>query len=289
MAKAVFITKVNPSYDDIPESRYHFPHTYLNKARETVGDWIVYYEPRSGGGRQVYFAAARVEAIDPDSSRSDHYYARISDYVEFPNPMPFRIGDMYFESGLRKPDGSANAGLFQRAIHHLPDDEYLTIVQMGMQTGVLSGDGPGALGIAEPEADYGRLTVERLVARPVRDVAFQHVVKEAYDSTCAVTGLKLINGGGSCEIEAAHIRPVADQGPDSPRNGIAFSRTFHWMFDRGLISSEDDGKLLTAKKLVPNRVQGMMNPDGYLHLPEKELWRPHSQFLSYHREHVYKG
>ena len=37
-----------------------------------------------------------------------------------------------------------------------------------------------------------------------------------------MTGLKLINGGGRCEIEAAHIIPVAKNGPDSPRNGIAF-------------------------------------------------------------------
>ena len=38
-----------------------------------MGDWIVYYEPRrisgdvlSRGGRQAYFATARVESIAPD-------------------------------------------------------------------------------------------------------------------------------------------------------------------------------------------------------------------------------
>ena len=46
MAKAVLTTKVHPSYDDLPEDRYHFPRTYLNAAREALGDWIVYYEPR---------------------------------------------------------------------------------------------------------------------------------------------------------------------------------------------------------------------------------------------------
>ena len=43
MAKAVLTTKVDPSYDDLPEDRYHFPRTYLNAAREALGDWIVYY------------------------------------------------------------------------------------------------------------------------------------------------------------------------------------------------------------------------------------------------------
>ena len=55
MAKGVFTTKVLPVYDDLPEVRYHFPKAYLNQVRQTVGDWIVYYEPRredaSPGGR----------------------------------------------------------------------------------------------------------------------------------------------------------------------------------------------------------------------------------------------
>ncbi len=69
MAKAVFTTRVRPSYDDLPEERYHFPRTYLNQVQAAVGDWIVYYEPRRIGertsgppGRQAYFATARVNA-----------------------------------------------------------------------------------------------------------------------------------------------------------------------------------------------------------------------------------
>ena len=60
MSKAVLTTKVNPTYDDLPEVRYHFSRTYLGVARAAVGDWIVYYEPRrtsgdpsSRGGRMV--------------------------------------------------------------------------------------------------------------------------------------------------------------------------------------------------------------------------------------------
>jgi putative restriction endonuclease len=49
MANAVFTTKVNPVYDDLPELRYHFPKTYLNQAKESVGSFIIYYEPRREG------------------------------------------------------------------------------------------------------------------------------------------------------------------------------------------------------------------------------------------------
>lgn len=87
MAKAILTTKVDPTYDDLPEERYHFPHTYLRQIEQVKGDWIIYYEPRrtsgnlsSSGGRQAYFAAARVMRIEKDSSLPNHYYAFVAYY-----------------------------------------------------------------------------------------------------------------------------------------------------------------------------------------------------------------
>ncbi|MDO6413728.1 HNH endonuclease signature motif containing protein [Sphingomonas sp. BIUV-7] len=45
--------------------------------------------------------------------------------------------------------------------------------------------------------------------------------------------MKLINGGGRAETEAAHVMSVEAGGPDAVNNGIALSGTIHWMFDRG--------------------------------------------------------
>jgi len=53
VSKAVLSTKVNPTYDDLPEQRYHFPQTYLRQVEAAVGDWIVYYEPRRENGRRT--------------------------------------------------------------------------------------------------------------------------------------------------------------------------------------------------------------------------------------------
>src|SRR5215213_3187641 len=91
-------------------------------------------------------------------------------------------------------------------------------------------------GLQEDLAEYDRPVIERVISRPVRDAAFAHAVRIAYGATCAMTGLKIINGGGRAEVQAAHIRPVSDLGPDSVRNGVALSATVHWMFDRGLVS-----------------------------------------------------
>src|SRR5215469_6514236 len=192
MTKAVFTTKIDPTYDDLPEVRYHFPRTYLRQAESAIGDWIVYYEPRrasgdlsSRGGRQAYFATAKV------------------------------------------------------------------------------------------------------VSRPFREAAFAIGVKEAYANTCAMTGLKIINGGGRAEVQAAHIRPVAHQGSDSIRNGLARSSTIHWMFDRGLVSIDEDYTILSARDRLPDAVTRMLRQK--LFRPNRTDQRPHPHFLRYHRDQIFKG
>jgi putative restriction endonuclease len=143
--------------------------------------------------------------------------------------------------------------------------------------------------LAEEPVEYGRPNRVQLLERPFRDAAFTRVIQTAYQSTCAMTGLKLINGGGRCEIEAAHIQPVAQDGPDSPRNGIALSRTVHWMFDRGILSVSETGEILLAQRFVPDPVRRMLNPDGKIMFPSSAAWTPHPVFLRYHRDHIFKG
>ena len=220
MTKAILTTKVDPTYDDLPEERYHFPATYLRKVEAAVGDWILYYEPRrstgdlaSRGGRMSYFAAARVTAITPDIAKANHYYALISDFLEFDRPVLFREGGKYYELGLEKADGSTNKGAFGRAVRAISDNEFDSILTAGFAK--VLGEaarrplhiGERAYQLEEEPADFARPIVERIVARPFRDAAFAIAVKSAYDDTCAMTGLRIINGGGRAEVQAAHIRP----------------------------------------------------------------------------------
>lgn len=290
MAKGIFMSGVNPEYDDLPEVRYHFPKRYLRLAEECVGDWILYYEPRKDGGRMCYYATARVQRIERDPVKADHYYAYVSDYLEFPHPVPYREGNRTYEARLLKEDGSVNMGLLGWAIHHLSDMEYQVILTVGMgNTDILSVDEDADGSDDMPDFTSDRPFEEVLMKRPIRDRAFSAIVRSAYRNTCAMTGLHLVNGGGRAEVDAAHIMAVEDSGPDSPRNGIALSKTVHWMFDRGIISLEDDGKILKAEPLIPDQLKGLFNADGYAGLPDKITHRPHRQFLYYHREHRFKG
>ena len=134
-----------------------------------------------------------------------------------------------------------------------------------------------------------RPIIERLSRRPFRDRVFATGIKRAYDNTCAISGLRIINGGGRAEAQAAHMQPVAENGPDSLRNGVALSSTFHWMFDRGLISIDDDYRLLLKRNAIPGSVLSLVNDDRRLRLPDQGIYYPHPCFLEYHREHVLKG
>ncbi len=124
-----------------------------------------------------------------------------------------------------------------------------------------------------------------LVSRTVRDRQFRKRVLDAYEDRCALTGMKLINGGGRVETQAAHIMGVEHKGPDRVENGIALSGTVHWMFDRGLIALSDAGDILLSRKI--NNVDGvtkLLHPDRRARLPAREALRPHPRFLAWRRE-----
>lgn len=302
MTKAILITKVDPTYDDLPEERYHFPRTYLRQMEQAVGDWVIYYEPRrasgdlsSSGGRQAYFATARLLRIEQDHSRKDHYYAFVADYLEFDRPVPFKEGHHYYEGRLQREDGQTNKGAFGRAVRSIPDNEYSLILQAGFAKAlettfyVTQAQAGADCELGDEYVPYERAIIESIVARPFRDAAFSVTVKNAYSNTCAMTGLKIINGGGRAEVQAAHIQPVSEKGPDSVRNGIALSGTVHWMFDRGLVSVDDDFSILIAKDRLPDTAQRLLNETHRLILPQRADLRPHRHYIGYHREKIFKG
>lgn len=292
MAKGILTAKLGSRYDDVIEQRYHFPKTYLNQAKKLVNDWILYYEPSkvgkgiTGRGRQAYFALARINSITDDPNTPNHYYGWISDFLEFANPVPLKLNGIIHESYLRREDGSLNQGSIQRSVRTIPNDEFEQIVKLGFiaeKTFEMNQ-------ISEPKEDYKRDIIQSVISRPVRDVTFKHRVREVYNSTCAVTGLHILNGGGRPEVEAAHIQPVGEghNGPDSVRNGIALSRTVHWLFERGMISLNNDYEIMTASKNTTKQTGGLIIPGRPIKLPDDMRFAPHTQFLEYHRENIFK-
>jgi putative restriction endonuclease len=299
MAFGVFIHRSDSIYDDTPAEKYQFPKQYLDRASACIGDWIVYYEPRKVIGTKGYHAVAKVERIIPDPSTPGMYLALIEpgSYLDFAMPVPFADTNGPIERGVLNDQGRIS-GRAQAAVRGLSASDFNRIVQAGLAEGdallpridVLS----DATSVREERLPFGfdetRERVSSLVSRVVRDRVFRRIVLRAYDERCAVTGLKLINGGGRAEVEAAHIRPVEANGPDIVSNGIALSGTAHWMFDRGLIGLDDDMRIIVSRQANdPDSIRSVVNTSGRILLPPREADRPHRQFVRWHREHCFKA
>jgi hypothetical protein len=75
---------------------------------------------------------------------------------------------------------------------------------------------------------------------------FRQAVIEAWDGKCAVTGCEIVPA-----LEAAHIRQWSAKGMPalrtSPENGLLLSRTLHSLFDLGMISFSNTGRMKISR------------------------------------------
>ncbi|WP_284180395.1 HNH endonuclease [Rhabdaerophilum sp. SD176] len=290
MAYCVFMHKPDSIYDDSPAVQYQFPKRYLGRAEPSIGDWIVYLEPTKVRGSRGYFAIARVQQIIPDPKAAGMFLALIepNSYLDFANAVPFSDTGGPIERGLLNAEGKLS-GRAQSAVRPISNADFNRILDRGLEDRepLLPRDGQSA---QEPLVfEQQRDRVLQLTSRTVRDRVFRRIVLRAYGERCAVTGLKLINGGGRAEVNAAHIRPVEANGPDTVHNGLALSGTAHWMFDRGLISLGDDLQILISRHANdPDGVRAFINRSGFASPPINGKDRPYPQFLAWHRENCFK-
>jgi len=298
MSFGVFIHRSDSIYDDSPAERYQFPSQYLGRVEACVGDWIIYYEPRKVADTRGYFAVAKVQQVISDPTTPSMYLALIEpgSYLDFANAVPFSDADGVVERGLLNQQGVIS-GRAQSAVRAISPGDFNRITELGFGESDLvlpridGGGAPGGFG-EEPmpfQFEQPRDRVSYIGSRIVRDRVFRRVVLRAYDQRCAITGLKLINGRGRAEVDAAHIRPVEADGPDIVSNGIALSGTAHWMFDRGLISLSDDLEILISRQVNDYEgVHAFVNKTLRAHLPRRAVERPHAKFLEWHRQHRFK-
>ena len=197
MGFAVFIHRADSIYNDRPAEQYQFPRQYLDRAEACIGNWIIYYEPQKVTQTRGYFAIAKVEKIVPDPTASGMYLAIIDppSYLPFPNPVPFKGPGGYPEREL--------GGRGQWAVRPISNSDFNRIIELGLAESAALLPRIDAGPVADFEEvqtpyqfEQNRDRVNYFSSRIVRDRVFRRVVLRAYGERCAITGLKLINGGG---------------------------------------------------------------------------------------------
>lgn len=252
MAAVVLESGFGSQYEDTPSS-YEFPERYLRHFGSPSPSnplIAVIYEPRgdSGHGKVAYVGVVTVSRSPSDTGRRSKNNERLwrVDYdgpaVPFEHEVRREVSGQPVETWLAAlPRGrERNVATFGRAVRPLSDTDLERILLLGNATDVGMALYPTADEHAEVAVQVRERT-ERLVSTIQRDARFRESVLSAYSKRCSVSGFDL--GAASATralgvIDAAHIRPVGDSGPDTIANGLPLTPTLHRLFDLGMFTVE---------------------------------------------------
>lgn len=120
----------------------------------------------------------------------------------------------------------------------------------------------------------------------VRSAAFKTKIKELYEDSCAVCGIRRYNKAQNPEVEAAHIYPVEKNGTDDLRNGLSLCKLHHWAFDGGLFVIEDNFEIKVLPEILNDQnYEEIYRFDGKkINLPKNKEIVPNKLYLSEHRK-----
>ena len=127
---------------------------------------------------------------------------------------------------------------------------------------------------------------------PVRSAGFRRVIMEVYKHACAVCELNIRASKGESVTDAAHIIPFSVSYNDDIRNGISLCKSHHWAFDTGLISLNDDYRVIVSPSMSEQGpTEGMLAQfrDKRIWKPEEERYHPDKDALDWHRREVLRG
>ncbi|MDF1813022.1 MAG: HNH endonuclease [Verrucomicrobiales bacterium] len=125
-----------------------------------------------------------------------------------------------------------------------------------------------------------------------RSARFKTEVVFDYYYSCALTGYRF--DSDICGfVQAAHIHPLKNRGPDTVENGLALSPDAHWLFDRGLWSIDEGFRVRIAHDFFTDSSPAgrtlleFENSELYFH-PDSKI-RPSHEHLNWHFKNVYVG
>ncbi len=138
-----------------------------------------------------------------------HHERLIGDYLPFDRPVPFAAA-AYAEAALREIEDPTRVGAYLqgKSIRTVSEADFAAIVRAGLDE-TLAPENAVRLELDPPNVDPETLDLVRappeeqarrieqiLLYRKVRDANFRRQICDAYDNRCAVTGLRMVNGGG---------------------------------------------------------------------------------------------
>lgn len=144
--------------------------------------------------------------------------------------------------------------------------------------------GKAELLVTEPAPLYGNAVLRKV---RIGQGAFRLSVTDAYTKRCAITGEKTLP-----VLEAAHIKPYAEAGPNTVTNGLLLRSDMHKLFDDGYITVTPDYKIEISKRIREEFENGreyyQYQGKELLILPKAAVNRPGADYLNYHNTTIFR-
>lgn len=138
--------------------------------------------------------------------------------------------------------------------------------------------------VREPAARYG---TPILVKPRLGQGAFRVVVTDAYNRRCALTGESTLP-----VLDAAHILPFAESGPNDVSNGLLLRSDFHKLFDLGMMTVTPDYRVEVSPRIREEWFNGKayyrLHGQPLANLPASPADRPDPSFLRWHNDNRYE-
>ena len=126
----------------------------------------------------------------------------------------------------------------------------------------------------------------------VRNGLFKRLVPRLYQQQCSFTGMSLCSLYKHSFIDACHIVPFSLTQNDKVTNGIALCPNMHRAFDRGLLSIDENYRILVSDHLTEDKTHpyALTQLNGKkIVLPKEQNHYPAQEALAWHREEIFKS
>lgn len=126
--------------------------------------------------------------------------------------------------------------------------------------------------------------------KPKRSRLFRGVIMRLYDYTCAACRFRLVTLDGMTAVDAAHIIPFSVSRDDGIGNGLALCKLHHWAFDNGLISIDDNYKIIVSANFEESGNETLLLRSlqaREICLPKEKPFRPSLIMIRWHRGNTF--
>lgn len=144
----------------------------------------------------------------------------------------------------------------------------------------------------DPTPKYGQQRVHTIEEGLVRNGLFQRHITALYQYQCSFTGMKLQNAFNYHFVDACHIIPFSISFNDSLSNGIALCPNMHRAFDHGLLSIDENYRILVSEHITEDQEHpyALASLKGRkILLPKEQRYYPAKEALKWHRSERFRN